>query len=184
MMHLAEAFLTLVLATSLTPSAGDMPPASPAPRTIGRLGYVAPRAKEPLTQPVVDRYADAIQQRFAQAVSVSTVSVGGTKLAARTLCRLRDLSGFVEPHVAWRVTDTLVVADAVLVIRDCKGELFYQGTGAAAETRDDSVPAQTQADALEDKATTALLRKFQAFRQASGPAWDLLLRTGSFKDAP
>ena len=175
----ALAVLAFVVLGGLSAADGTTPDSATRTPSVTRLGYVSPTAQSLLTQPVLDRYANDIQQRFAEAVSVSIVpmpTVRGASLASAAMCRLLHLSGFVEPHGHWQVTD------AVLVIMDCNGNMFYRGDSARTDARDDSMPPQTQADALEEKAATELLRKFQAYQRAHGSAWDRLVRTGSMTD--
>jgi hypothetical protein len=67
---------------------------------VARFGYIAPTAREPVWQPILDRYASEIEQGFAQTIPASVVAVTAaqTRDGSAKACRALDISGFVEPH--------------------------------------------------------------------------------------
>jgi len=152
--------------------------------TVPRLGYIAPTARTELTQPVLDRYAKDIQTRFASAEAVSTVpipTIRGESVAGTTACSLLQLSGYIEPHRHWHVTASTVSVDAELVVSDCNGNVFYQGTSSSSAARDPKLVPQAQLDTVQNDAATKLLADFAAYRTTHQADWTLLLRTGSFR---
>lgn len=154
----------------------------PMPSAFARLGYVAPRARTPLTQPVLDRYASDIKQRLSQALAMPIVSLpmmGGQPLADASVCRQLRLSGFLAPHTNWYVSADSVTATETLVIRDCNGNMFYENDSSQSEKRNMQTVPQMQVDALEAKISSELLQNFLVYIRLHGSTWNLLLRTGS-----
>jgi hypothetical protein len=163
----------VLLATLLTFMVGVSPP-------VARFGYVAPTSRESIWQPVLDRYASDIEQRFAQTISASiiTVTPAETRDGSVKACQALGISGFVEPHAHWSTTQTEVSVEAELVVRDCNGNLYYQGSARRTAIRDNTMLPQSQIDEVQGFAATALLQEFEAYRAAHAPAWAQLLNGG------
>jgi hypothetical protein len=163
----------VLVAAFLMLTVGASPP-------VARFGYVAPTAREAIWQPILDRYASEIEQRFAQTIPASVVAVTAaqTRDGSAKACRALDISGFVEPHAHWRTTQAEVSVEAELVVRDCNGNLYYQGSARRTSIRDNTMLPQTEIDEVQGFAATALLKQFEAYREAHVPAWEQLLNGG------
>ena len=158
------------------------PTTAPAAPSAARLGYIAPTANKPLMQPVLDRYSNDIRQRLAEATSISIVpitAISGESFPSLATCQRLQLSGFIEPHRHWRMSASSVTIDAGFSITDCYGNVFYLGRTVRTDQRDDDMIPQTQLDAVEAKATSELLRKFQEYKRIHESAWDSLISKGS-----
>jgi hypothetical protein len=163
----------LLLAALLTLTVGVSP-------QVARFGYLAPTSRESIWQSVLDRYASDIEQRFAQTAPASLIVVTAAEArnGSAKACQALGISGFVEPHAHWSTTQTEVSVEAELVVRDCNGNLFYQGTARRTAIRDNTMLPQTQIDEVQGFAATALLQKFETYRAAHAPAWAQLLNSG------
>ncbi|HTX60503.1 MAG TPA: hypothetical protein VMH02_12615 [Verrucomicrobiae bacterium] len=140
-----------------------------------------PTAIRAVTQPVLERFANDLQQAFAQENSIAVVTMRRDAKAVVDLqtCKQLGLSGYLEPWRRWRVASSDVTVTAGLVILDCYGNLFYDGSSTKIAARDESVTPQIQVDAAGASATSDLLRKFAAFKAVHQSTWDMLAATGS-----
>jgi hypothetical protein len=175
-------FAVLILCIFATPAAANSAAATPLPPSPARFGVIAPKAEYVLYQPVLDRYTHAVERQFAGVASVTIVPLKYDEIAAGlAVCRRERLSGFVEPHRRWRITDASVTVDATLTVTDCDGDLFYRGHAMRARERDSTSVPQTQIDSLQAEALSALMQDFGKFKLAHEPLWDQMARTGSIE---
>jgi hypothetical protein len=141
-----------------------------------RFGYVAPTATTELTQPALNRFASDVRRRLETAAAFSIVTLDAPNDTANlSACKNLHLSGFVEPHRYWRVTDNSVTVEARVSITDCSGNIFFRGYTMRAREREMGQPPQAQLDAIQAEATDALIQQFVRFKNAHDAEWEQLI---------
>ncbi len=137
-------------------------------------------------QPSFERFSHDTATRFAQQFSIGAVPIPGDErpqYANPALCKPLGVSGFLVPGRRWEYNAKTVTVTARLVLFDCDGDRFYDGSAAFSEPRNEAMIVGAQIDAASSRAIDRALATFATFMSGHRVLWSRLLATGSLRVA-
>ncbi len=146
-----------------------------------RLAFVVGKANQPAMQPSFERFSYDAATRFASRFAIVAVPIPGEdrpQFANPALCNSLGIVGFLVPIRHWHTTSTAVTA-VRLIVFDCAGDRFFDGSAEFMEPRSEAAIPQEQIESTATGATDVVSAKFSQFVSGHQVQWSRFLATGS-----
>ena len=147
-----------------------------------RLAFVVGKANQPAMQPSFERFSYDAATRFASRFAIVGVPMPGSERPQSVnpaLCNSLGIVGFLVPIRHWHTTSTAVTATVRLIVFDCAGDRFFDGSAEFMEPRSEAAIPQEQIESAATGATDVVFAKFSQFVNSHQVQWSRFLATGS-----